>query len=179
MAKFVVFLRGVNVGGVKVLMKDLSALLESAGYLEVKTLLASGNVVLRARTDDPLVVQEHCNALLLEHYGRQIPTLVYTRAEVLELGGQFGVSIPEPLGEHHGYLTLCETQAAATDLYAAARELEQAGELAVSGRALCWIGRKGQSTTNPMSKLMTTQARQRVITTRNHNTLVKLAAILR
>ncbi|MES2072036.1 MAG: DUF1697 domain-containing protein [Pseudomonadota bacterium] len=46
MKKYVALLRGINVGKAKrVAMADLRALMEELGYLEVQTLLNSGNVV--------------------------------------------------------------------------------------------------------------------------------------
>jgi uncharacterized protein (DUF1697 family) len=41
-------LRGVNLGKHKVIMSELRAVCERAGFSEVRTLLASGNLVLRA-----------------------------------------------------------------------------------------------------------------------------------
>lgn len=179
MTTFAVFLRGVNVGGVKVLMKDLASLLLDGGFTEVRTLLASGNVVLDSELSEAQAVQRRCNELLEGHYGRSIPTLVYTREEVLQLAQPFILGLPEPAAEHHGYLTLCESAGDAAELCEQASGLDPRPETQVLGRALCWIARKGQSTTDPLSKLTTAQARKRVITTRNHNTLVKMAAIIR
>ncbi|GAM99693.1 hypothetical protein U91I_03348 [alpha proteobacterium U9-1i] len=42
-------LRGVNLGKRKVVMSELRALIEAAGFSDVRTLLASGNVVLNAK----------------------------------------------------------------------------------------------------------------------------------
>lgn len=49
MALQVALLRGVNLGKRKVVMSELRALCESAGFSEVRTLVASGNLVLRAK----------------------------------------------------------------------------------------------------------------------------------
>jgi len=43
-------LRGVNLGKRQVIMSELRALVEGAGYTDVRTLLASGNLVLNAKT---------------------------------------------------------------------------------------------------------------------------------
>lgn len=45
---YVALLRGVNVGGVIVKMADLKKLMEQVGFTDVKTLLASGNVIFEA-----------------------------------------------------------------------------------------------------------------------------------
>lgn len=51
MTKYVVLLRGINVGGHnKLPMKDLGNILESLGCESVKTYIQSGNVVLSAKT---------------------------------------------------------------------------------------------------------------------------------
>ena len=47
MNKYVVLLRGINVGGKNLLpMKELKALLENTGFKSVKTYIQSGNIVL-------------------------------------------------------------------------------------------------------------------------------------
>lgn len=42
----VALLRGVNLGGRKVVMAELRAACEAAGFTDVRTLVASGNIVL-------------------------------------------------------------------------------------------------------------------------------------
>lgn len=46
--QFVALLRGVNVGGVKVLMAPLREMCEGFGWTDVRTYIASGNLVFRA-----------------------------------------------------------------------------------------------------------------------------------
>lgn len=49
MTQYIVLLRGINVGGNKIVpMAKLQAMLGKSGYKNVKTLLASGNVLLEA-----------------------------------------------------------------------------------------------------------------------------------
>lgn len=49
MTRQVVLLRGVNLGKRQVVMSELREVLERAGFADVRTLLASGNVVLDAK----------------------------------------------------------------------------------------------------------------------------------
>ena len=51
MGTFVALLRAVNVGGTKLPMADLRALLEGLGLTDVRTYLQSGNAVFDARDD--------------------------------------------------------------------------------------------------------------------------------
>ena len=48
--RYVILLRGVNVGGVTVKMAELRELLESLGYGEVRTVLASGNALVTSES---------------------------------------------------------------------------------------------------------------------------------
>jgi uncharacterized protein (DUF1697 family) len=50
---FVALLRAVNVGGTKLPMADLRALLEGLGHTNVRTYLQSGNAVFDGRDDEP------------------------------------------------------------------------------------------------------------------------------
>lgn len=57
MSTHVALLRGINVGGRnKVAMADLRAVVSSLGHTDVATYVASGNVVLTARSDDGAAV---------------------------------------------------------------------------------------------------------------------------
>ncbi|MEO6015366.1 MAG: DUF1697 domain-containing protein [Devosia sp.] len=64
MAIYVVLVRGINVGGKnKVGMSALKKCLEDLGYLEISTLLASGNLVLRSSKAASAVAAEIETAL--------------------------------------------------------------------------------------------------------------------
>lgn len=60
MRRYVAFLRGINVGGRKIIkMEELNRIFNTAGYTGVRTLIQSGNVVFNAQADDiPLLKQE-------------------------------------------------------------------------------------------------------------------------
>lgn len=44
MNKYIVFLRGINVGGLKLTQKDLTHLIEPCGFRKIKVFLNSGNI---------------------------------------------------------------------------------------------------------------------------------------
>ena len=58
MTSYAVFLRGINVGGINIKMADLKEALKSRPFTGVKTLLASGNVVLASDLAPPAVKKE-------------------------------------------------------------------------------------------------------------------------
>jgi uncharacterized protein (DUF1697 family) len=58
MTHYIALLRGVNVGGNKmVAMAELRAMLTSLGFVDAKTLLQSGNAVFRGKTQAPATLE--------------------------------------------------------------------------------------------------------------------------
>lgn len=82
---WVILLRGINVGGVKVPMADLKRMLEGLGMTDVKTLLASGNVVLESEIADPVEVKRVVEAALAETFGRKLTVIVRTITSIQAL----------------------------------------------------------------------------------------------
>ena len=82
MARLIVLLRGVNLGSTnRVAMSKLRAVLEEAGFEDVRTYLQSGNVVLSSR-DSAAKVAQACERLIDKEFGLEIPVVVRTRAEL-------------------------------------------------------------------------------------------------
>ena len=77
MAKFVAFLRGINVGGnKKVPMAKLKSVLEEFGFQKVRTLLASGNVIFESKKESLLSLTKKISATLDEAFGFVIPVIL-------------------------------------------------------------------------------------------------------
>ncbi len=78
---YAALLRGINVGGVKLLMTDLARLCVREGFDGVKTYIASGNVVFTS-TKKEAAVRTALEAALAKHMTRPIPILVRAAAEL-------------------------------------------------------------------------------------------------
>jgi uncharacterized protein (DUF1697 family) len=93
MARYAIFLRGINVGKAKrVAMADLRALLAAEGYANVATLLQSGNIVLDAdlgATDLVPAIEQ----AFTRRFGFGSSVVIRNRAEILD------VVAHDPLGE--------------------------------------------------------------------------------
>lgn len=77
MTTFVCLLRGINIGGQKLMkMKDLQAALEANGLLEVRTYIQSGNVVFRAKGKSADKLRDGVRKAIDERWGFDVPTLV-------------------------------------------------------------------------------------------------------
>lgn len=81
-ATYIALLRGINVGGHhKVLMAELKELLKKQGYSEIVTLLNSGNIIFKAKSEDIPKLEAKLAKLLEKHFGFPIPTLLRTAEE--------------------------------------------------------------------------------------------------
>ena len=74
MPRYAAFLRGVMPTNAK--MPEVKKAFEAAGFTDVKTLLASGNVVFTARTASEPALQQKIEAALLEGCGTAFLTIV-------------------------------------------------------------------------------------------------------
>lgn len=82
MTAFIALLRAVNVGGTgKLPMTELTALCEALGYGQVKTWIASGNVVFTS-DEDEAKVKAGLEARLLAWAGKPVGVMVRTAAEM-------------------------------------------------------------------------------------------------
>ena len=82
MPTYIALLRAVNVGGTgKLPMTELKAMCEAAGFEQVRTYIASGNVVLSSALDET-GVRAALEAALQERYGKPIGVLVRSGADM-------------------------------------------------------------------------------------------------
>lgn len=82
MENYIALLRAVNVGGTgKIKMTDLVLICEDLGFTGVKTYIASGNVVFRSRLKSA-TVKKRLEAALEQRYGKSIPVMIRTLAEI-------------------------------------------------------------------------------------------------
>lgn len=176
--RWVGLLRGVNVGGVKVLSADLRATVATAGFERVRTVLASGNVLFDAAGSESEIA-ERVMAALEERYERAVPTIVRSQAQIA--ADVAACPYPADSDTHHAYLVYAVDEAGADDLYeAAAAALTQGandGEAVSSGnRLVYWWCPRGSTLSTPVSAASARVARRVLTTTRNARTMAKLAS---
>lgn len=86
MNKYIVFLRGINVGGHhKVPMKELSLLLKSLGFSNIVTLLNSGNIIFEGANRNIAELETFLEVSLSEKFGFPIPVVVRTDHQIQKL----------------------------------------------------------------------------------------------
>ncbi|WP_320535886.1 DUF1697 domain-containing protein [Pseudarthrobacter sp. IC2-21] len=171
MNSYAVFLRGINVGGINIKMAELKDALASAGFTGVKTLLASGNVVL-ASPDTPSAVKGQVEKCLRETFGYDAWVVVLTAQRVAELVA--ACPYPEDDKATHTYITLSSDTARLDELDAAGAALEGSEQKRLGPEALAWLAPVGGTLDSPFSKISAKAKFKSSTTTRNLRTLIKV-----
>jgi uncharacterized protein (DUF1697 family) len=82
MTNYIALLRAVNVGGTgKLPMADLKAMCSDAGFIQVQTYIASGNVVFKSNAT-PKKVKSELETRLLAYAGTPVGVVVRTASEM-------------------------------------------------------------------------------------------------
>ncbi|BBZ22243.1 DUF1697 domain-containing protein [Mycolicibacter hiberniae] len=168
MSRYALFLRGVNVGGIKLKMPDVAAALRDAGFDEVRTLLASGNVLL----DSPAkaaAVRATAESALRQRFDYQAWVLVYDVDTVREIVAAYPFDAVDP--GLQSYVTFVADDAVLAEL----AELTDGDEKITLGDGVVyWQVPKGDTLTSPVGKTMGAKRYQSATTTRNLRTVHKV-----
>ena len=170
MTRFVALLRGVNVGGVTIKMADLAELVRGLGYTDVKTVLASGNVLFTTQ-DAAADTKQPLEAALRTRFGYEAWVHVLTVDAIRRLIAAY----PFPRDpDRHAYVVFAVKPEVRAELLAG--ELDPAIEQAEPGDGVIfWSVPKGSTLDSALGKAQAKAAYKPWLTTRNLNTLEKLA----
>lgn len=171
MNTYAVFLRGINVSGINIKMADLKSALRAYPFSDVKTLLASGNVVLRSDLSikDVKAQFEKC---LRESFGYDAWVVVLTSSRVAELVD----ACPYPADDKatHSYITLTSDEAMLDELFESGEALGGVEQVRLGPEASAWLAPAGGTLESPFSKLSAKPRYKASTTTRNLRTLIKV-----
>ncbi|HEY8317676.1 MAG TPA: DUF1697 domain-containing protein [Amnibacterium sp.] len=172
--RWVVLLRGVNIGNVRIAMKELAAALAEQGFAGVRTVLASGNVLLTTEQADAAQVAADVHGAILERFGFDIAVLPVPIPSVRTAVEEY----PFPrASDRHAYVVFAERTEALAELLESAGPLDPAVERVQPGEGvLYWDAPKGETLTTAFGKRFGARQRSGAVTTRNLNTLEKILA---
>ena len=115
MAVWVAFLRGINVGGNrKVPMAELRSLCEDAGLSDVRTLIASGNLVFSSSLRSAAKVRELLEGEIEQHFGFPVVVVVRTPKQLRDVVD--GLPFDDAEHAHVSFLVSGGERAAVADL---------------------------------------------------------------
>jgi len=83
--KYAAFLRGINLGKRQIKMAELKSVLEGLGFDEVKTILASGNVVFTSSTGKSDQLKNGIETAIKKRFGFDVHVLLRTEKEIATL----------------------------------------------------------------------------------------------
>ena len=136
MPTYVAFLRAINLGATRKFPQDaIKAATEAAGGRDVETYINTGNVRLTHSARSVAKVQQALEKAYAEGAGFEIPTIVFTAADLAALTARGEELHAEhaPGGQHYVTLYAAAPPAAAAE---AAQALDHEGEtVVVDGRA--------------------------------------------
>lgn len=171
MTRYAAFLRGVNVGGINLKMADVAAAFRGAGFADVRTILASGNVVVSADGDAD-TVRSTAEAALRREFGYDAWVLVYdvTTLDSIVRGYPFA---PEVEGRH-SYITFVSDPLLLDELTGLAAEAGPDETIARGDGVLYWQVPKSATLDSTLGKTMGKRRYKSSTTTRNLRTLGKV-----
>jgi uncharacterized protein (DUF1697 family) len=171
MTTYAAFLRGVNVGGVNLKMAEVAATLTDAGFADVRTILASGNVLLESASG-VAAVRKKAEAALRKNFGYDAWVLAYDIATVRAIDEAY--PFEREVEGYQSYVTFV-ADAALLDELAALGENAGADEKISRGDGVVyWQVPKGSTLDGTIGKTMGKPRYKSSTTTRNLRTLAKV-----
>ena len=178
MPQYIAFLRGINVGGHRVKMDRLKELFEDLGFDDVWTLIASGNVIFRAKSSKPEALTKKIETLLNQSLGYDVPTILRTPEELTRIVTSKPFTVAQMTLATNDLYVILLTQPAprqAPEHLAAARTDDD--EFFISDREVYWLRRKPISESKISARVFL-KALDQPGTSRNMTTLKKLNVAL-
>lgn len=172
--RLVALLRGINVGkAARIAMADLVECTEAAGCTDVRTVLATGNVILTDPRPEA-EVRSALEAAYADRFGYDAVVQVISSRRVEEAV----VSYPfETLPDHHDYAVFSDDYSTIDILVPEMRaRMDPDGTEAVAAGPGClhWRVPRGSTLASPAGKLLDAREHRRHLTTRNLKTLRKV-----
>jgi uncharacterized protein (DUF1697 family) len=126
-ARYVVFLRAVNVGGRTLKMAEARKVLQDNGFDGVESYIQTGNLHVSTSLRSVVKVEQTVGRLLGEHAGFDIVAVARTPAELGALVKAVDGTPPALAGEPNRYVSFC-VSAPSADAVRALAQWEGAGE---------------------------------------------------
>ena len=171
MTKFAAFLRGVNVGGVNLKMADVAQVLTDAGFTNVRTILASGNVLLES-SSSVAAVRKKAEATLRQRFGYDAWVLAYDIDNVRAIDEAY--PFEREVDGYQSYITFVTDEAVLGELTALADSAGPDEKISGGDGVVYWQVPKGSTLDSTIGKTMGKPRYKSSTTTRNLRTLAKV-----
>lgn len=171
MSGYVALLRGVNVGGITIRSAELGELFRSLGFEQVRTVLASGNVVFESPEQDAAALKLRIERALGQRFGYEAWTVLVRREKLAEIVAAFPFDAERE--GWHPYVLFASDAEHLSEL-AAAPATPDDDVIAAGDGVVYWQHRIAAGLDSPFSKLSAKARFKSTTTNRNLRTLRKL-----
>ena len=171
MSRFAAFVRGVNVGSVKAKMAELAAALTDAGFTDVQTILASGNVVLSSGSS-VAAVRKKAEKTLRDSFGYEAWVLAYELDTVRAIVQAY--PFERAVDGQHSYVTFVTDEQVLAELTALADDAAPDEKIERGAGVVYWQVSKTRTLDTAIGKTMGKKRYKSSTTTRNLRTLDKV-----
>jgi uncharacterized protein (DUF1697 family) len=174
MARYAALLRGVNVGGINLKMADVKAVFEGLGLGNVKTVLASGNVLF-----DSAGAADEVKPLIERALGERFGYEAWVHVLDLDVIRALLAGYPFDAEREgwHPYVVFIADPAVAGELLGLQDQLDPEREQILGGPGVVyWTVERGSTLTSVFGKALGRARYKAATTTRNLRTLQKLLA---
>jgi len=176
MPRYAAFLRAINVGGRVVKMERLRTLFEELAFSDVKTFIASGNVVFESRSRSAGALEKSIEAHLKAALGYEVATFVRSADEVVAVADHEPFPQAELSNPAHGlYVAFMREAPGKACEGALMSRRSDFDDFHINGREVYWLCR-GRFSDSPTSSTHLEKILKCAATVRNSTTLRKLAA---
>ncbi|MGH7196012.1 MAG: DUF1697 domain-containing protein [Candidatus Saccharimonadales bacterium] len=168
--KYIILLRGVNVGGRTIKSPELKSCFEKVGFENVQTVLATGNVIIESN-DKPEKLKLIIEKSLTSSFSYQAQVCVLSVEKLSEIVANY--PFKDASAEYHRYVIFKDETPDAAAL--AAVKLEDKLESIQTGdHVIYWRVLKGHTLDSDFAKQSAKTATKIFSTTRNLNTLERI-----
>jgi len=171
MTRYEAFLRGVNVGGINLKMAEVADALVGAGFTNVRTILASGNVLLESSAG-PAAVRKKAEAALRGRFGYDAWVLVYDVDTVRGLVQAYPFA--REVDGYQSYITFVADAAVLDELAGLAGAAGPEEKVSRGEGVVYWQVPEGGTLDSTIGKTMGKARYKSSTTTRNLRTLAKV-----
>jgi uncharacterized protein (DUF1697 family) len=169
--RYAALLRGVNVGGVNIKMADVAKAFTDAGFTDVKTILASGNVLLTSRSG-VAKVRGTAEAALRDAFGYDAWVLAYALDTVQAISTAFPFA--REVEGHHSYVTFVTDPTILEELAGLAADAGPDEKIERGEGVVYWQVSRTGTLDSTIGKTMGKKRYKSSTTTRNLRTVDKL-----
>ncbi|AIQ39129.1 DUF1697 domain-containing protein [Paenibacillus sp. FSL R7-0297] len=179
MSTYIALLRGINVGGNKLIkMQELKAMFAELQYENVRTYIQSGNVVFESEESSAIRLSEVISQRIQETFGFGVPVIIRSleELEAVIAGNPFPLTEPEEFKRL--YVSFLDAEPSAEALEMIRPYEDGADRVRVVGKEMYTYYEVSVSE-SPLFKVQFDRLLGTTLTARNWNTLGKVTALAR